>query len=101
MKNNPELKEEKFAMISRWQESGLTQKKFIETENISMNHFQYWLKRYKKQNEVPQTKGFIKLPLPEKAGHSENVFLEILCANGTRLRFFNAVEIAQLKKLIS
>lgn len=103
MKNNQELKEEKFAMVCRWQESGLTQKQFTLQENVSMNNFQYWFKRYKKQNNPTEEQrgSFIKLPVSEKAERKENVFLEITLSNGTNMRFFNPVDVSQLKKLVS
>lgn len=107
MKKNQEQREEKFAMIQRWKESGLTQQKFCQQETISFNNFYYWLKKFRKQVEKSPAK-FIKLKRPQnlnsnKPGNvsTDSVFSEIIFANGNRLRFFNAIEIAQLKTLAS
>lgn len=105
MKINPEIREQKFAMIRRWQESGITQKQFAEQENISMNHFQYWYKRFKKVNESAyrqdkkKSEKFIKLKAPEKNIFLGNVFSEVVFANGNRVKFYNAIEVSQLKQL--
>lgn len=105
MKINPEIREQKFAMIARWESSGITQKQFTEQENVSMNNFQYWLKRYRKASEPARETGkrksekFIKLKTPEKGMLCGNVFSEIVFANGNRIKFYNAVDVSQLKEL--
>lgn len=89
MKINPEVKEQKFAMIRRWEASGITQKQFIEQENVSMNNFQYWLKRYRKVNEPTRitvrkiSKKFIKLNAPYKNGLSGSLFSEVVLQTET------------------
>ena len=98
MKNNQEQKEKKFAMISRWETSGIRQKQFCVGENVSMNNFQYWLKRYRKRDEK-KTGKFIKIQSPEKNIPPAGVFTEVIFANGNRIKFYNAVEIPQLKQL--
>lgn len=99
MKNNPEIREAKFAMIHRWKESGLNQKQFIAQENIPFNTFYYWLKQYRKANAKEESLGFIKLPCPIKRPVTENCYAELTFTNGNRLRFFSVMEIAQLKQL--
>lgn len=101
MKNNSELREEKFAMIRRWQESGLSQIKFSEQENISYATFNYWIKQYRAKNNVDVGKGFIKLQSHSKNVGSENIFSEIIFSNGNTIRLFNALDISELKKLAS
>jgi len=106
MKNNLELREERFAMIRRWQESGLTQKQFCINENWTMNNFQHWLKRFRKVNlpatgeNVPGEKSsaFVKLKMPPK-NISGNPFSEVVFANGNSIRFYDRIEISQLKQL--
>ncbi len=106
MKSNEVVREEKFAMIRRWQESEIRQKQFAEQENISMNNFQYWLKRYRKINEPARGQGrkkpekFIQLPTTEKDIFSGNIFSEIFFANGNRIKFYESVEISELKQLV-
>ena len=105
MKINPDIREQKFAMIIRWQESGMTQKQFAEQENISMNHFQYWFKRFKKANEPVSRQGkknpekFIRFQAPEKNILPGTIFSEVIFANGNRVKFYHAMDILQLKQL--
>ena len=97
MKNNSELREGKFAMIRRWEESGLSQKKFVEKERILFPHFYYWLKKYRDQGKKSVGK-FIKLKTTDRTIPS-NVITEVVFANGNRIKFHNAIEISQLKQL--
>lgn len=107
MKINPEIREQKFAMVSQWRESGLTQKQFIEQKNVSMNNFQYWLRRYRKRNEPACRQGrkrsgkFIKLPMPEKNSSPGTIFSEVIFASGSRIKFYQAIEISQLRQLVA
>ncbi len=104
MKKNKELQDAKFAMIRRWEESGLSQKQFCENEPLSSNNFHYWLKKYrdlnKKSVDTQQRKPekFIKLKT-ETPISTGAVFSEIIFANGNRIKFYNAIEISQLKQL--
>ena len=98
MKGNEIVREEKFAMIARWGASGMTQKEFCANENVSMNNFQYWLKRYRKRNEEKSGK-FIKLSSQENNSSSGSIFSEVVFANGNRVTFYQPIEISQLKQL--
>ncbi len=106
MKINLEIREQKFAMLRRWEESGITQKQFAEQENISMNNFQYWLERFRKGSEPAGRQGrqksekFIKLKAPEKKVFAGNVYFEVVFANGNRVKFYNAMDVLQLKQLV-
>lgn len=103
MKYNQELREEKFAMIRRWEESGLSQKKFTEQENIVFNNFYYWLKKYRKQKQKQDAKekrsGFVKISVPKQALGNAACLSEVVFVNGNRIKFYNAIEISQLKQL--
>jgi hypothetical protein len=102
MKYNSELREQKFAMIRRWEESGQSQRKFTEGENIAFNNFYYWLKKYRGQKQKQAAKenrsGFIKVAVPKKID-GEACISEVVFANGTRIKFYNAMDISQLKQL--
>ena len=94
-------------MIRRWQESSLSQKQFCLDENCSMNNFQYWLKQFRKVNMPSllvkrggkKSGKFIKLKSPEKNISSGSIFSEVVFANGNRIKFYNAMDISQLKQL--
>ncbi|MBA3674636.1 MAG: hypothetical protein H0W75_06705 [Chitinophagaceae bacterium] len=104
MKKNQALQEAKLAMIRRWEESGLSQKQFCENEPRASNNFHYWLKKYRDLNEEPidphqRNPGkFIKLKT-ETPISSGSVFSEIIFANGNRIKFYNPVDVSQLKQL--
>lgn len=98
MKNNKELREEKFAMISRWEQSGLSQRQFCQTENLQFNHFYYWLKRYRGKNSNKPT-GFIKLISEDKPVSTRHIFSEVILANGNTIRFYQSVDGSVLKQL--
>jgi hypothetical protein len=100
MKNTTADKEEKFAMILRFQGSGLSGKQFAEQEHISYNNFNYWLKRYRKQYAEPSKSRFIKLPAPGKT-NTEAPFSEVVLANGNRIRFYQHVSSSELKQIAS
>jgi predicted transcriptional regulator len=110
MKYNTALQEEKFVMIRRWEESGLSQRKFTQQENIAPNNFYYWLKKYRDQKQgkiasagrkigKENTARFIKIPVPKKLIDNSFCVSEVVFANGNRIKFYNAVEISQLKQL--
>lgn len=98
MKNNTGLREEKFAMICRWEQSGLNQRQFCQSENIPFNHFYYWLKRYRDQGN-DKAVGFIKLKSDVKPGFTGEIFSEVVFSNGNTVRFYRSVDGAVLKQL--
>lgn len=101
MKNNPEHRERKLAMVRQWEASGLSQRKFSEQENISYQNLNNWVKVFRKQNAELPKPGFIKIAPAENKISSETIFSEITFVNGNCIRFFHPIEISQLKKLTS
>lgn len=98
MNFNPELREEKFAMIRRWTESGLTQKQFCEKENTTLNNFQYWLKQYRIINKAETRASFIKVPMQKQP---KSCYAELELKSGTIIRFFSPLSLIELKALLS
>ena len=47
MQSKKEHKDKKLQMISRWQQSGLTQKAFCSANNIAYHVFHYWYGVYR------------------------------------------------------
>jgi hypothetical protein len=47
MQNKKEQRTQKLAMITKWQESGLSQKRFCANNNIAYHAFHYWYKVYR------------------------------------------------------
>ncbi len=104
MKKNEELRAAKFAMLRRWEESGLSQKQFCKNEPQSSNNFHYWLKKYRSLNKKsvdPHQRNpekFIKLNTKTTISGGA-VFSEVIFSNGNRIKFYNPIEISQLKQL--
>ena len=94
--------QKKFAMVRDWMESGLSQTAYAQEMNISFHQLNYWVRKYEKsKKQVEKPKGFIKLPESVKQSLPENIFSEVIFANGNRLRFYNQVDISQLKNIAS
>lgn len=99
MRNNSEVRQQKFEMIERWQQSGISQKSFCEKESIRFHSFYYWYKRYRQQDQRSDSKStFVKLNL-EKPVTTASV--EIYFPGGARLFFHEPVSPVYLKALLS
>jgi|HubBroStandDraft_4_1064222.scaffolds.fasta_scaffold905139_1 transposase-like protein len=97
-----QFRQKKFAMVRDWMDSGLSQTAYARERKISFHQLNYWVRKYdnsKKQVEKPN--GFIKLPETIKQNLRENIFSEVIFTNGNRLRFYNPVDISQLKSIAS
>jgi hypothetical protein len=97
MQDKEQFREENFAMISSWQQSGLTQKKYCEQHQIAYHVFHYWYRRYRMvpQNVVKTESPFISVQPPAYSGHTE-----LILADGMRLVFHQPVSADFLKTLI-
>jgi hypothetical protein len=111
------LNESKFRELHhRQQESGLTVREFCSNEGIPESTFYYWRKKLHKTRVT--SKGFIPLivksppsllaPSYPKRGHAisgngeiDDALLELVYANGTKLRIKNDIDLNRLRSLIS
>ena len=92
-----------FKGISRWQQSGLTQKAWCAKNNVAYGTFHYWYKRYRSQDwddsaHLDDTGGFVQLlvdALPASASGCE-----LLLPDGKRLVFQQPVSAEFLRTLI-
>ena len=101
MKSTTENREEKFAMVRRWEASGLTQKTFCLQEGIPGHHFNYWFKKFRDENGLaPSTGKFIKLKPPVKE-MAQGIYAEVIFRNGNCLRLHQQVSGVELKQLVS
>ena len=92
-----ETREQMFEQVKIWQDSGLSQKKFCEQANIPYHVFHYWYKVYRNLNQSASG-SFVKLKLHPSLGSSS---VELICSNGNRVLFHEAVSPEFLKALIS
>lgn len=106
---------EKESIISAWYESGLSQRSYCLSEGFSYESFKHWLRDYRhRHNIVVQPgglnakPGFISLELSESVTeasfpNSSVSFseIEINYATGTSLKICSAVDLEQLRALLT
>jgi hypothetical protein len=92
---------EKFAMIERWESSGMSQVGFCRKESIQFWKFYEWLKKYREQKAQkvkPDSAGkFIKLS-PTPKTFIGGVYAEVVFQNGISIRFHQPISSAELKQ---
>jgi hypothetical protein len=95
------IQQKMFKRISRWQQSGLSQKAWCEKNNMAYATFHYWYKLYRDQVSVSlpdPPDNFIKLMVNDSV--PGNWWCEVVLSNGKKLVFQQAVSAEFLKKLI-
>ncbi len=100
--------EKMFALIQRFERSGLTQSKFWQTHEVSRSTFHYWLRKYRRTqvDGQPGPAGFIgiKVRRDSKSGNlpscSSPSFLELTYPDGSRLRFESSVAAEYIRHFI-
>jgi transposase-like protein len=110
-KNQKYSKEEMYLAIELWQESGLSQVKFCSRENLSVKTFNYWYKKYKKENglSVEENKETPDTFIPVKVSGNRTTTvgkegygrIELSFPNGVQLSCPVGIDIGQLKYLIN
>lgn len=101
MKNKEELQVSMFALIERWQESGLSQKAFCKAEGVNYYRFKYWKTR-RKQLGFQEEGGhplFIPVSVPSTAKTYSGI--ELSFPNGVRLSIKENLGLSELKELIN
>jgi transposase-like protein len=110
------LNEPKFLeLYQRQRESGLTVREFCSNEGIAESTFYYWRKKRRKRsgahNFIPlvvqPSGGFSTqadskriLPLKNNGEEENDMLLELVYPNGTKLRIKNDIDLAHLRALI-
>lgn len=97
MQSKEDIKQQLFAKIVQWQQSGLTQKAFCQQNDIAYHVFHYYNGRFRSK-ENDQTSSFIKLQV---APCYESAYTELVLPDGKRLLFHQGVNADFLKALIS
>lgn len=100
MQTKEQLQGQKYAMIELWRQSGLSQKKYCDQNNIAYHHFHYWYKRYLNQRtaDSTNTRGFI--PVTLNAASSAGC-IEVQWPDGKRILFHQPIGVDYLKVLIA
>lgn len=90
-----------FKRISRWQQSGLSQKAWCEKNNIAYATFHYWYKRYR-SNEASVDhgtgEGFVQLMVDDT--NQAGCWCELTLPGGKKLVFHQPVGVELLKHLL-
>ena len=103
-KNRKQHKDQMYALIRKWESSGLAQLKFLEQSGISKSTFGYWRKRYLEEQQASKSDSGrlipIKVSSDKKPSISESQSLEIIYPNGVRLLCPAGMNLASIKELI-
>jgi transposase-like protein len=98
-------RKEKLKLVSGYSESGLTSGEFCKQHNLPSHIFYYWLKQVRMKKPAPVVKEVsnfvpIKVVKQEKVKMNSGPVVELVCANGTTLKFYAPVNYAELRSLI-
>jgi len=100
MQCNEQARQQMFAMILSWQQSGLLQKVYCEQHSIRYHVFHYWYKRFRDAQEADKEPGFISLKIKPSSDTSAP-HTELLLPDGKRILFYQPVSSDYLKAIIS
>jgi|SRR4051794_24137883 hypothetical protein len=93
------IRQQMFAHIDEWQQSGLSQKAWCEQHNMRYHVFHYWYKCYRDMQSASKEPQFIPLNIqPSLAASAASI--ELLLPDGKRLLFHQSVSSDYLKALI-
>ena len=99
-----ERRQTRFALIEKYVDSGLTQDKFCEQQQLAYSTFQFWLKKYRQENPDRTTKQQSPtntfLPLTFTSPRTESALLVIEYPNGVKLHVYGAMKPQLLLQLI-
>lgn len=99
MRRNQALQSEMLGHVKEWQYSGLSQIGYCQEQGISFSKFNYWVR--KSRPEVAPGQGFVPIQLDKTpAAVSASPIMELVMANGSRLRFYSPVDPEFIKRLL-
>jgi len=98
MQPRKQIQEQKYAMIEHWQQSGLSQKKYCEQNNMAYHHFHYWYKRYRTIQAGDSTGEFVAVMM-NAVSPAGNIELQL--PDGKRILFHQPISVDYLKVLIA
>ena len=103
-KKRKQHKHEMYALIRKWESSGLAQLKFLEQSGISKSTFGYCRKRYLEEHGPSKADSGRLIPIKvnsdKNPSMSEGQSLEIIYPNGVRLLCPAGMNLASIKELI-
>jgi hypothetical protein len=107
MKSSKELETQMYALVMRWEKSGMSQKEFCKSVPINYYRFRYWCKRKKEGDKPNDKRGSHQLKpqnkfLPVEITSPQSNFsgVQLAYPNGVTLSFPEGAEIDHLQQLI-
>jgi transposase-like protein len=90
-----------FRVVECYRQSGLTQKRFCETEGLALSTLQFWVSRYKQHQSAPEnSRPFVELKAQSPA-LAEDDTIVLRYPNGVTLSLSGAIDLVNLKELIT
>ncbi len=83
-----------------WQSSDLSQVAYSKAHGLTFHKFNYWCRKFQQPAAESDTGGFVSVRVKESANASA-IWLEVERADGSKIRFYQPVEAAFLKTLLS
>jgi transposase-like protein len=104
-KNRKYTQQEMFALIRKWEASGVSQEKYFKDNGIAKSTFGFWRKKYLQEQKgaTGQERNFIpvKIDAPvEEVDQKAESFIELHYPNGVRLTCSGEIDLSRLKTLI-
>lgn len=96
MESKAHHRQQQFAMIASWQQSGISQKQYCLQNNIGYHIFHYWYKIYR-ADQSADSGSFVTLNI----GPQRQANVEIYLTDGRRIIFHQPVSADYLKVLIA
>ena len=103
MQQVEQVKEQMYAHIEQWKQSGLAQKVYCEQQGVKYHVFHYWYKLYRDQHLPTHVEEQTKPApcfIPLTISSSPAAFVELHLSGGHRLLFHQPISAAYLKTLI-
>lgn len=102
-KNNKYTKEQMYALIRKWEDSGLSQEQFFLQHGIAKSTFGFWRKKYLKETGSAKSKeNFIPVKISSLVPAGSNTgTIEIVYPNGVHLICPVGIDPSRIKPLIA
>ncbi len=81
-------KQEMFAMVEDWRESGLKKQQYVKEQSISIHKLNYWIGQYNKSNQnrkLDQESDFREIHLAETDKGCGQKILELTTPGGSHI----------------
>ncbi len=95
--NHRRSKQEMISLIEAWKISSLPQHVFCKEHQVPYNIFQYWYRKFKKENNK-EVSDFVEMKI--KSGKTFSANCEIIFPSGARLVFSSGTDPIFIRSLV-